>query len=239
MSSSIINALLLVGGLGFAVIAFQNRCTWFGLCGDGLFGSANAAPVGDIVTNVYDSEGNLNPAEDGVFGNDAVSGSSGCCTCEMQGEKVKCHRGDGEWFNPPAGEGGSNDTDVGLSLQECNKGCNGSNSNTTSKSSSSPKIQSHGSPQGTTTTVRGNSPQNQKAGTVGQKTIQTTAQGVKQFASGSQARLDAQCKGKPKTGMCAKANYATSYYGINNAYYNSIRRNNQLSLSLNGYKMSI
>ena len=41
----------------------------------------------------------------------------------MQGDRVKCRRHGGAWFNPPAGAGGSNDQSVELSLEECNKGC--------------------------------------------------------------------------------------------------------------------
>lgn len=40
MSSSLVNALLVIGVLGFSVVAFMNRCTWFKWCDGtpGLFG---------------------------------------------------------------------------------------------------------------------------------------------------------------------------------------------------------
>lgn len=126
--SSIINALLVVGGLLGVVIVFQNRCSWLGLCGDSLFPSASATTPTTTTTPVVTSGGVDETASNlDANGNWNGNTSAGCCVCEMQGDRIKCQRhGNGVWFNPPAGEDGSNDQSVELSLKECNKGC-GSN----------------------------------------------------------------------------------------------------------------
>src|SRR5690349_4729521 len=113
----IVGPLLLLGG---AIYVFSKRCELLGVCGDTAADSsvvpeASAEPVAETTT----------PAA-----TDGGTKTNGCCTCSDQGGTVKCHTGDGNWFNPKAGEGGSNDHSVELSLQECNKQCG-------SKSSSS------------------------------------------------------------------------------------------------------
>lgn len=123
--SGLINVLMIVGVLVGGVIAFQNRCEWFQLCNDGLFGTASAAS-GDssTVNNYYDSEGNIldgtDPANDGTAGNDATEATVGCCHCKFVGDIAKCEvNGDGSWINPPAGSNGSNDKNVGWAAQDC------------------------------------------------------------------------------------------------------------------------
>ena len=125
--SGILNTLLTVGLLVGAVIAFQHRCDWFQFCGQDLFAPASAAeavPVDEVIPEegttggTDETSSNLNSQ-----GNWAGGSSKGCCVCQMQGDRVKCQRHGGQWFNPPAGSGGSNDQSIELSLEECNKGC--------------------------------------------------------------------------------------------------------------------
>lgn len=117
---NIVGPLLLLGG---AIFVVSKRCELLGLCGEtggssGIFGEASAEPTSG---GVDETASNLN--EQGNFNKNS---GAGCCVCEMQGDRVKCQRHGGAWFNPPAGSGGSNDQSVELSLEECNKGC-GSN----------------------------------------------------------------------------------------------------------------
>ena len=109
----IVGPLLLLGG---AIFVVSKRCELLGLCGE----------TGDIVPEASAEEvpGNVdesasNRDENGNW----AGGNKSCCECAMQGDRVKCRRHGGEWFNPPAGPGGSNDQSVELSLEECNKGC--------------------------------------------------------------------------------------------------------------------
>lgn len=121
---------LLIGGLiiGGAVVLINpdNRCNYLGLCGQ----TAAAEPVLETTTGTIEAP----VAEDTSSGDsgpgDGTRKSRGCCVCEMQGDRVKCQKsGTGVWFNPPAGSGGSNDKDLDLSLDECNKGgCSGNTS---------------------------------------------------------------------------------------------------------------
>lgn len=116
---NIVGPLLLLGG---AIFVVSKRCELLGLCGEtgGSSGDTAAATDDAGVTSggVDETASNLNEQ-----GNWAGGSSKGCCVCEMQGDRVKCQRHGGAWFNPPAGEGGSNDQSVELSLAECNKGC--------------------------------------------------------------------------------------------------------------------
>ena len=115
---NIVGPLLLLGGVIFVA---AKRCELLGLCGE------TSPDSGDLdTTNMTGDEildevnaGNITPVPGGV----KTGGTKGCCTCEMQGDRVKCHRGDSQWFNPPAGPDGSNDQSIELSLKECNKGC--------------------------------------------------------------------------------------------------------------------
>lgn len=121
---NIVGPLLLLGGVIFVA---AKRCELLGLCGE------TSPDSGDLdTTNMTGDEildevnaGNITPVPGGV----KTGGTKGCCTCEMQGDRVKCHRGDSQWFNPPAGPDGSNDQSIELSLKECNKGCGGSSIN--------------------------------------------------------------------------------------------------------------
>ena len=121
----IVGPLLLLGG---AIYVFSKRCELLGVCGD------TAADSGTTTTTDASAEPvAATPEEVGKAANPGMSQSRGCCECKMVGDRVKCQKnGDGNWFNPPAGEGGSNDQDIGLSLIECYKGC-GSSSTTKSK----------------------------------------------------------------------------------------------------------
>ena len=127
--SGILNTLLTVGVLVFGVVAFQHRCDWFQFCGD--LGPAPAAaaevPVvvdeaGSVVAAGSDETAS-NLDENGNF--DRSSGA-GCCVCAMQGDRVKCQKHGGAWYNPPALNGQSNDQSVELSLQACNATCGSS-----------------------------------------------------------------------------------------------------------------
>ena len=120
----IVGPLLLLGG---AIFVAAKRCELLGICGEtdgssGIFGEASAAeetvPAEGETGGVDETASNLNEQ-----GNWAGGSSKGCCVCQMQGDKVKCQRHGGAWFNPPAGSGGSNDQSIELSLQECNKDC--------------------------------------------------------------------------------------------------------------------
>lgn len=125
---NIVGPLLLLGG---AIFVAAKRCELLGLCGETTpdSGSTEEISAEEIPENMTAEE-----ATDGV--GKLTGGKSGCCTCEARGEggKIHCHTGDGNWFNPAAGSGGSNDFNMSLSLIECNKTCGGSSS---SKSSSS------------------------------------------------------------------------------------------------------
>ena len=125
----IVGPLLLLGG---AIFVVSKRCELLGMCGDtgGDSGIVPEAAAEEVPTTTESAD--TSPA--GASGTTDVK-RTGCCTCGMQGDRVKCHRGDGVWFNPPAGSGGSNDQSVELSLAECNKGC-GSSSTSGSKSAS-------------------------------------------------------------------------------------------------------
>jgi hypothetical protein len=116
---NIVGPLLLLGG---AIFIVSKRCELLGLCGETggdvtPEAAAEETPTEETVSPVSDTSPSGNAKK------------SGCCTCQMQGDRVKCHRGDAQWFNPPAGSGGSNDQSVELSLEECNKGCGGSSIN--------------------------------------------------------------------------------------------------------------
>lgn len=225
MASSIINGLLVVGLLIGGVVVFQNRCSILGLCGD-LFGSAAAqtatpatGSTGETVNNYYNADGTVN----GQAANPGLTMSTKCCECKMVGDRVKCQKnGDGNWFNPPAGPDGSNDQSVDLSLLECQKTCGGTTT-TTPKTT----MPSNGSKE--------SSQQNKpKTGNLGDK-------GTTYAKGGSTGSV---VKPKPNTG-------AADYFNANpkgykpgggtyfaHAYYNA-RRNNQLSMSLNGRRISI
>lgn len=203
--SAVINILLVVGVVGIAIIGFQNRCEWFQLCNDGLgLGSASAAPTGDTTNNYYNDDGTVN----GEVANPGISQSRGCCECKMVGDRVKCQKnGDGNWFNPPAGEGGSNDQDIGLSLIECYKTCSGSTTTATKSSSSgSSKMPSNGSKESSVQ----NKPKTGNLGDKGTKYVKPTVK-----ATGSASYLNNTApKGKslrwdPKTGKMV------AYYGGN------------------------
>jgi hypothetical protein len=124
---NIVGPLLLLGG---AIFVAAKRCELLGLCGET---PADSGDISGIATEDIPENMTAEEATDGV--GKLTGGKSGCCTCEARGEggKIHCHRGDNNWFNPPAGEGGSNDLNMSLSLIECNKGCG---SASTSKSSS-------------------------------------------------------------------------------------------------------
>jgi hypothetical protein len=114
----IVGPLLLLGG---AIFVFSKRCELLGLCGEvgGSSGTTSTEPTSggtDETASNLDENGNFD-----------TSSGAGCCVCEMQGDRVKCQKHGGEWYNPPAGPDGSNDQSVELSLKECNKTC-GSNS---------------------------------------------------------------------------------------------------------------
>ena len=227
--SSIINALLVVGLLFGGVVLIQNRCSILGLSGEGLFGTASAASAPPVTVNV---EAPIPVTEDGIEINDAnqQSGATGsestykCCHCKHMDGRVKCERnGDGKWFNPPAGSSGSNDQDLTASANECSKGCGGSTT-TPSTNSTRVKVGSDGNPG------------SDKVG----------VQNKNNSVTGSGQKIN-----PPKTTSTGKPNPYASYVNANpggykpgggsyfaQAYYNSIRRNNTLSLSLNGYKLS-
>lgn len=119
---NIVGPLLLLGG---AIFVVAKRCELLGLCGDTAPDSGDTGTTDDSgVTSggVDETASNLDSQGNWAGG----SSSKGCCVCEMQGDRVKCQRHGGAWFNPPAGPDGSNDQSVELSLKECNKGC-GSN----------------------------------------------------------------------------------------------------------------
>ena len=118
---NIVGPLLLLGGVIFVA---AKRCELLGLCGE-TEGDSGVFPEAEATTET--TEESPSPVSDTPASGNAKK--SGCCTCQMQGDRVKCHRGDAQWFNPPAGEGGSNDQSVELSLKECNKGCGGSSIN--------------------------------------------------------------------------------------------------------------
>lgn len=228
MSSAIINGILVIGLLGVAFIGFQNRCTWFGLCGN-LFGSASATPApvdtGAVTNNYYNDDGTVN----GPAVNPGLTMSGNCCECKMVGDRVKCQKnGDGNWFNPPAGPDGSNDQSVDLSLLECRKTCGTTTTTTTPAKSTMPS-------NGSAESSKQNKP---KTGNLGDKGT-TYAKGG---SSGSVV--------KPKAGTGA-ADYFNANPGgykpgggtyFAQSYYNTIHRirNNSCSyLSLSGRRMSI
>lgn len=228
--SSIINALLVVGGLLGVVIVFQNRCSWLQLCGDSLFPSASATPA---TTTTPTTTTNNYYNEDGTVNGQAVSpdmtSSRGCCECKMMGDRVKCQKnGDGNWFNPPAGPDGSNDQSIDLSLLECYKTCGSSSSSSSSSKSSMP---SNGSKE--------SSKQNKPStGNLGDKGT-TYAKGG---SSGSVV--------KPKAGTGAADYFNANPKGYKpgggtyfaHAYYNTIKRiqdNSCSYLTLNGKRLSI
>lgn len=119
---NIVGPLLLLGG---AVFVVAKRCELLGMCGETTPDSGSTEEISAEETPV--TEESPSPVSDTPASGNAKK--SGCCVCQMQGDRVKCHRGDAQWFNPPAGEGGSNDQSVELSLKECNKGCGGSSIN--------------------------------------------------------------------------------------------------------------
>lgn len=133
---NIVGPLLLLGG---AVFVIAKRCELLGMCGE------TPADSGDISAEEVPAEESTttSPVSDTPPSGNAKK--SGCCVCQMQGDRVKCHRGDAQWFNPPAGEGGSNDQSVELSLQECNKGCGGSSINKGSGSTTGAGARASGS----------------------------------------------------------------------------------------------
>ncbi len=111
--SGMITTLLMVGlmvGGAYVLISPERRCEFLGLCGQEAAAVVAETPATEtaVVAETPDTTGD----------------SKGCCECKMQGSTVKCLRNNtGSWFNPPPGTGGSNDQDVQLSLDECNKGC--------------------------------------------------------------------------------------------------------------------
>jgi hypothetical protein len=144
----IVGPILLLGG---AIYVFSKRCELLGICGStpadsGVIPEASAATE-EVVT---DTNTPVTP--------DTTSASkAGCCECGMQGDRVKCRQNGGAWFNPPAGEGGSNDQSVALSLQECLKSCSGGSgtgSSSSSKNSTTAKTGSQGNPGSTTKGVQ-------------------------------------------------------------------------------------
>ncbi len=235
--SSIINALLVVGLLFGGVVLFQNRCSILGLCGEGLFGTASAASAapaptttGDTITNIYDTDGdgNTEPQNDNIAGNDAVEATVGCCHCKFVGDRVKCEvNGDGSWFNPPAGSNGSNDQNVGWSAQDCYASkCKGTTTSTTPQKSTTAKTGSQGNPG---SEKKGVQNKNNSVVGSGQKINppKTTSSGKPNpYASYVNANPGGY---KPGGG---------TYFAHQQAYFNSIRRNNMMSLSLNGYRLS-
>jgi hypothetical protein len=120
---NIVGPLLLLGG---AIFVVSKRCELLGLCGE-TGGDSGVFPEASATEEVPTEEETTSPVSDTPPSGNAKK--SGCCTCQMQGDRVKCHRGDAQWFNPPAGPDGSNDQSVELSLKECNKGCGGSSIN--------------------------------------------------------------------------------------------------------------
>ena len=130
---NIVGPLLLLGG---AIFVVSKRCELLGICGD-VFADSGDTSIDDFVTDDSSSDDSSSSDSSGTGASGTTDVKrSGCCTCGMQGDRVKCHRGDGAWFNPPAGSGGSNDQDVDLSLEECKKGCSGSSSSSSGSSSS-------------------------------------------------------------------------------------------------------
>jgi hypothetical protein len=133
---NIVGPLLLLGG---AIFVVAKRCELLGLCGEtgGDSGILDTSEMtGDEILDQVDA-GNITP----VPGGKLTGGKKGCCTCEARGEggKIHCHRGDNNWFNPPAGSGGSNDFDMNLALAACNEGCGGSSSKSSSGSTTGAK----------------------------------------------------------------------------------------------------
>lgn len=228
--SSIINALLVVGLLFGGVVLLQNRCSILGLCGDGLFGSANAAPVGGgetITNNYYDAngDGNTDPQTDNIAGNDATEATVGCCHCKFVGDRVKCEvNGDGSWFNPPAGSNGSNDQNVGWSAQDCYASkCKGGSTSTSQKSTTA-KTGSQGNPGSDKVGVKNKN--NDVVGS-GQK-----INPPKTTSSGAPNPYASYVNANPGGYKPGGGSYFTQ------AYFNQLRRNSLMALSLHGQRLS-
>lgn len=115
----IVGPILLLGG---AIYVFSKRCELLGLCGDIGGSSGDTSSGTDVAGNTDESASNLD-----ANGNFDTSSGASCCHCEMQGDRVKCQKHGGAWYNPPALNGVSNDQSVELSLAACNATC-GSNS---------------------------------------------------------------------------------------------------------------
>jgi hypothetical protein len=193
---NIVGPLLLLGG---AIFVVAKRCELLGMCGETTPDSGTASEA--VTEEVIDNPDAAANADSGTLA--GASGKTGCCECKMVGDRVKCQRhGQGEWFNPPAGEGGSNDLSVGLSLQECNKGCG---SASTSKSSSG-----SGSTTGAGARASGSAsipkkPRLNASGSVGSGA----------GAGGTRSSSSSSSKPRTSTGGGARVNAGASFY----AYY--------------------
>lgn len=121
----IVGPLLLLGG---AVFVVAKRCELLGMCGDSEPDSGTIS--GEEVTSGGVDETTSNLDEQGNW---AGGSSKGCCVCEMQGDRVKCQKHGGAWYNPPAMNGVSNDQSVELSLQACNATCGSSSTSLTDR----------------------------------------------------------------------------------------------------------
>jgi hypothetical protein len=132
--SGMITTLLMVGllvGGAYVLISSERRCEFLGLCGQDTTTETTGGGEEAAATAPAPVPVTLPPPT-------LTGASKGCCKCEMQGSSVKCIKNNtGAWFNPPPGTGGSNDQDVQLSLDECNKGC-GSSSSSSSSSKNDP-----------------------------------------------------------------------------------------------------
>jgi hypothetical protein len=123
---NIVGPLLLLGG---AIFVVAKRCELLGLCGETAPDSGTTTDDSGVTSGgVDETASNLDEQ-----GNWAGGSTKGCCVCEMQGDRVKCSKHGGAWYNPPAGPDGSNDQSVELSLKECNKTCGSSSTSLTDR----------------------------------------------------------------------------------------------------------
>jgi hypothetical protein len=124
----IVGPLLLLGG---AIFVVAKRCELLGLCGETSPDSGTTTTDDSGVTSGGVDETASNLDEQGNWA--GGSSSKGCCTCQMQGDRVKCRKHGGAWFNPPAVNGVSNDQSVELSLEACNSTCGSSSTSPTDR----------------------------------------------------------------------------------------------------------
>lgn len=206
-----------------------------GLCGEGFLGmdNANVVPVDDTVESVVEEE--VAVVEDTPSGNDATDSSSGCCKCRTESNgDVRCQRhGAGNWTRYASAQ-----KDMAGALRICMNGCgstSGGGGAATDRSSSSAKSAPKGAAAGRTSSTASKPAPKPIAprGTPLQGSPHLKSAGAQPCGSGTFCGTSG--RGSSACRHCA--NFARANYA--NSYYNSIRRNSQLTLSLNGYKMSI